>query len=435
MSSNNEPTNDVAKLGFWSSTSVVVGNMIGSGIFLLPATLALYGGISVVGWLCSAVGTIVIALIFGELGRLALHAIGGPYAYTRVGLGDFAAFLVAWSYWISIWCTNAAIAVALVSYLSVFFPELAQSQTGALAAALSVIWFLTWINFRRITIVGSVQLGTTILKIVPLLLIGLVGIFYVDPSNFPAFNPGEISVVSALTSTTMLTFFAFLGMESAAITGNRIQNAGSTIRKATIFGTLVTVGVYLLSSVAVMGLVPSEMLSQSNAPYADAAEVFLGSAARYFVAAGALISTFGALNGWILMQGLIPMSAADDKLFPKAFARLNKSHSPVLGLVISSVLASILIALNYAKGLVEAFTFMVTLSTLAVLTPYLFSAASYVLILSRQGKKRMAPHVVLALIAFAFSFWVVIGTGQEVVFWGFLLLLAGVPFYVWVKRG
>jgi len=182
-----------------------------------------------------------------------------------------------------------------------------------------------------------------------------------------------------------------------------------------------------------MGLLPGETLAKSNAPFADAAAVFWGASAQYLVAAGAVISTFGALNGWILLQGQIPMSAAQDKLFPEIFGRLNRNGSPALGIVVSSILASVLLALNYSKTLVDAFTFMITLSTLSVLTPYFFSTAAYALQSARLGEGKLARKLSLAGLAFTFSLWVMVGSGQKVVFWGFLLLMAGIPFYVWMK--
>jgi APA family basic amino acid/polyamine antiporter len=407
--------------------------MIGSGIFLLPATLAAFGGISLLGWVCAAAGAILMALVFGELGRMAPETTGGPYAYTRLSLGEFAAYLVAWSYWISIWCTNAAIAVALVSYLTVFIPVLGQNSVAAILTGLAVIWFLTWTNSKHIRTVGLVQLFTTILKLLPILSIGLVGIFYFQLGNFPSFNLTNNSNFLILTSATTLIFFAFLGMESATIPGAKIKNAETTIRKSTIIGTIVTAFVYLLSTVAIMGILPHDSLSNSNAPFADAAQVFWGNAARYIVAAGAIISTFGALNGWILLQGQIPMSAAQHKLFPKVFGKLNANGSPALGLVLSSVLATILMTLNYAKSLVDAFAFMLLLSTLSVLVPYLFSIASFVMESFKRREKNIPGKIVLAVFAFAFCLWMAAGSGQEVVFWGFLLIMAGIPFYVWMK--
>lgn len=422
-----------SKLGFWSSTALVVGNMIGSGIFLLPATLAIYGGISLLGWGFAAVGAILMALIFGELGRLAPQTTGGPYAYTKISLGEFPAYLVAWSYWISIWCTNAAIAVALVSYLTVFIPVLGHSPIAAVLTGLSVIWFLTWTNSKQIKTVGFVQLVTTILKLVPIVLIGFFGIFYFKAENFPSFNLTTDSNFFVLTAATTLIFFAFLGMESATIPGSKIKNAETNIKKATIAGTILTAAVYLLSTVAIMGILPHEKLATSNAPFADAAFVFWGDYAKYIVAAGAVISTFGALNGWILLQGQIPMSAAMDKLFPKVFGKVNANGSPAIGLVMSSILATILMALNYTKTLVEAFSFMMLLSTLSVLTPFIFSTASYIMQSFKLKEKNLTGKMVIAVLAFCFCLWMMAGSGKEVVFWGFLLLIAGIPFYVWMK--
>ncbi len=251
--------------------------------------------------------------------------------------------------------------------------------------------------------------------------------------HFPAFNVSGKSNISALTTVTMLTFFAFLGMESATIPGAKIQDAATTIKQSTIAGTFLTVVVYLVSSVAIMGLLSGETLAKSSAPFADAAAVFWGVSAQYVVAAGAVISTFGALNGWILIQGQIPWSAARDKLFPKVFGRLNVNESPALGIVLSSILTSILMALNYSKSLVDAFAFMITLSTLSILPPYFFSTASYVLQTIKLKESNLAGKLILAGLAFAFSLWVMVGSGQEVVFWGFIFLVAGIPFYVWMK--
>lgn len=424
----------INKLGFWQSTSLVVGNMIGSGIFLLPASLALFGGISLIGWLISAVGALLLASVFGNLSRQLPGISGGPYAYTRVSLDDFPAFLVAWSYWVSVWCANAAIAVALVSYLGIFFPILLDNPFAAIITGLSFIWLITWINSKPIRTVGFVQLVTTILKLTPILLIAFVGIFYFNIDNFPSLNLTANTNFSTLTATIALTFFAFLGMECATIPASGTDKPEITIKKATIVGTLLTVIVYMLSTVAIMGIIPAETLANSNAPFADAAELFWGSAAKYIVAAGAAISTLGALNGWILIQGQIPLAAAGDKLFPKIFAKTNKNDSPIAGIVISSIFVSVLMMLNYSKNLVDAFTFMMLLSTLSVILPYLFSTASFAILQYGRDKRLITKPQLTAFLAFCFSMWVIIGSGQEVVFWGFILLMAGVPFYVLLKR-
>ena len=407
--------------------------MIGSGIFMLPAALAAFGGISIVGWVCASLGAVLLAVIFGYLGKLVPDANGGPFAYTKLGMGDFSAYLVAWGYWVSIWCANAAITVAVVGYLAVFFPFLGESALAAIATGLAIIWFFTWINSKEIKTVALVQIITTILKVSPIVLIGIWGMFYLQLENFTPFNLTGESDLSAITTTTVLTFFAFLGMESATIPSGSVQDSASTVKKATIFGTIATVFIYIISSVSIMGVIPAEVLAQSSAPFADVAEIFWGGAAKYIVAAGAVIATMGALNGWILMQGAIPMAAAQAGLFPKIFGKVNQSRSPIYGIVISSFIVSIFMFFNYSNSLVETFSYMMQLTTLAVTIPFLFSITSFVIILKRSHS-RYYHKLTVAICAFAFVVWIMVGCGSEVLISGLSLFLLGIPFYFWITR-
>ena len=425
-----------AKIGLWTATSLVIGNTIASGIFLLPATLAAFGGISLLGWIGSSTGAIALALLYSNLSKLMPNSPGGPYAYTRSGLGDFAGYLVAWGYWISIWCTNAAITVTFVSYLTVFFPILAANSMLAVGTGLAAVWFLSWVNTRGVKAAGRVQVVTTILKLVPLVLVSIVGLFYIDTKNFIPFNVSGDSSFSAITATATLTLFAFLGIESATIPSGNIHEPEKTIGRATILGTCVTILIYVMGSIAVMGMIPAAELKNSNAPFADAAALIWGDSARYWVAIGAIISTFGALNGWILLQGQMPLAASKDKLFPVIFKRENKKGVPSIGIVISSVLISALMMMNFTKGLTDTFTFMVLLTTITVLVPYLFSAASYAVILlqNKFWKRDSISQLIIAFLAFIFSMWAIVGSGQETVYWGFIAILSGIPFYIWMKR-
>lgn len=424
------------KIGLWTSTSLVIGNMIGSGVFLLPASLAAFGGISLLGWVGSSAGAIVLALLFSNLSKMIPNALGGPYAYTRAGLGDFAAFLVAWGYWISIWCTNAAIAVTFVSYLTVFVPILKTNSLLAVGTGLTAVWGLTWINTRGVKEAGRVQLITTILKITPLILVSVVGLFYIDLKNFIPLNITHDSNLSVITASATLTLFAFLGLESATIPAGNIREPEKTIPRATMIGTIVTIVIYVMGSASVMGMIPAAELKNSSAPFADAAALIWGDGARYWVAAGAIVSTFGALNGWILLQGQMPMAASRGKLFPEIFGTENNKGVPAMGIIIGSVLISALMMMNFTKGLTDTFTFMVLLTTVAVLVPYLFSAASYgVLLLQNKFWKRdLISQLIIALLAFVFSIWALIGSGMETVYWGLIAVLAGIPFYVWMTR-
>jgi len=404
--------------------------MIGSGIFLLPAALSKYGAISLVGWILSGAGGLVVAKVFSDLAR-RFPKSGGPYEYSKQGFGNFIGFLVAWGYWIAIITTNAAIIVTMISYLSVFFPVLNTNPAVAIAIGLLTIWLLTYINCRGIKEAGWIQLSTTVLKLIPLIAIGLAGAFFVNVEHFIPFNLSEQSNLSAITITTTLTLFAFLGVESATIPASSIKNPVVTIPKATMIGIWVTLLVYILGTVAVMGIILPENLAISEAPFADAAAIIWGEPYRTLVSLGVVISTFGALNGWIMMQGQIPQAAANDNLFPQFFRRTNSQGLPVTALVFSSVIISGLMVMNYSKSFIEAFEFMILLSTLTCLVPYLFSAATHMLFSLNDSKPL---QWIWGGLAFVFSMWAVIGSGAEIVFYGFILLMAGIPLYVWKRK-
>jgi len=421
------------QLGLWTSTSLVVGNMIGAGVFMMPAALAKFGGISLLGWVCSAIGAFLIAKVFAHLSKLLPAADGGPYAYSQKGLGDFAGFLVAWGYLVSVWCTNAAITVSFISALSTFIPALATNPYLAIGTGLATIWFLSWINSLGILTSGILQLITTILKIVPIVLIGLVGLFYIQWNNFLPFNASGTSTIAAITATTTFTFFAFLGIECATIPSGSVANSATTVAKATTLGTLIATLVYILGTVSVMGMIPAAALKNSVTPFADAAVIIWGQGAKYWVSAGVAISAFGALNGYILIQGQLPYAVAKDQLFPQIFMRKNDKGVPVYGIVISSIFVSVFMAMNYTKGLAEQFQFLILLTTSTILIPYIFCTASYLLMRLRVvgiTKNIFTGAIVLAALIFLFCIWIMLGLGYETVFWGFVLTMSSVPIYV-----
>jgi APA family basic amino acid/polyamine antiporter len=424
------------KIGVWTSTSLVVGNMIGAGVFLMPSALASFGSISLIGWIFSALGAIVIAKVFANLSKLIPSSDGGPYAFSKAGLGDFAGFLVGWGYLISVWTTNAAIAVSFVSALSTFFPILGQSSMLALAAGLACLWLLTWVNTFGVFASGRVQLITTILKILPLALVAIGGLLFLKVQNLLPFNMSGTSSWQAITATTTLTFFAFLGIECATIPASSVENPGQNISKATMRGVWIAAAIYLFSTAGVMGMIPAGELKLSITPFADAAEKIYGHGAKYWVSAGAAIAAFGALNGFILVQGQVPFAMAKDQLFPSFFAKQNKKGIPVNGLVVSSIIITILMFMNNSKNLANQFKLLILLSTFFTLLPYLFTTVSYLIVRAQKAtelnKGKTISAVLVSIVAFVFSMWMMIGAGQEIVYWGFIMLMMGVPFYVYM---
>ena len=427
------------KIGLITSTSLVVGNMIGAGIFLLPATLAKYGSISILGWIFTAAGAMVLAKIFSNMSKIFPGLSGGPYTYPKAGFGDFIGFLVAWGYWISIWVGNAALITAIISALSVFFPELKTNSVLAISIGLGIIWFITWINSRGVSASGKFQVVTTILKLAPLIFVIVLGVFYFDIDNFPLFNITGSSDLVALSGAATLTLYAFLGIESASIPAGSVINPEKTIPRATMLGTIISTLVYILGTVVLFGMLPIDILQNSPAPFADAGRIIGGEYAGYFVAAGMAVSAIGCLNGWILMSGQLSMATAKDNMFPRIFKKENKSGAPYLGLIIGSVLTSLVMLMNYTKGLVDQFSFIANLVVFTALIPYLFVAAAYIIV--RIDKKLHFNNAfktfILGSLGFAYALWTIYGSGSDTVFYGFILLMSGIPFYVlmnWNKR-
>ena len=424
-------------LGFWMATALVVGNMIGSGIFLLPAALAAEAGpVSILGWIFTGAGAILLALVFANLGR-AFPRTGGPYAYSRRAFGDFIGFQTAWGYWIAAWVGNAAITYAFVSYMSVFWKELATNNVLAAAVGIGTIWLLTLVNIWGVKQSGTLQVVTTILKLVPLALIGLIGVFFIQGDNFTPFSPYG-SNWSGISIAATLTLWAFIGLESATVPAEEVKDAKRTLPRATIVGTVITTLVYLLATVAIMGVVSTQVLAGSNAPFALAAQEIFGGRWGDFVALIAMISAFGALNGWILLTGRVSLAAAEDGLFPRKFAEVHgERKTPVFGLVVSSALISGLMVIQYNSSLVEQFTFVLLLATLTTLVPYAYSSAAqlHMLFSDRElfSGRKLAVDAAIAIFALAFSIWAIYGAGYEVIAKGFLLLMLGVPVYVYMK--
>ena len=426
------PLPEKNKLGLWTSTSLVVGNMIGAGVFLMPAALASYGSVSLLGWIFSGIGAFLIARVFANLSKMLPAATGGPYAYTHHSLGGFAGFLIAWGYFIATACANAVISISFVGAMSTFLPLLAHNAVAAVAMGLGATWLLSWINTLGVTTSGKVQLLTTILKLTPLFLVAVGGLFFIRLENFHPFNNTGTSTFAAITASASFTLYAFVGVESATIPAGSVADPGKTIARATMLGLLVATVVYLLGSISVMGIIPSKQLQTSITPFADAAVIMWGRQARYWVSAGVAIAAFGALNGWILMQGQIPYAAAKDKLLPSVFAKRNKAGVPYMGILVNAIMVSIFIGMNYTKGLVEQFKFLVLLATLTTLVPYAFCTAAYIIARVEKVSFTSAGWVsaiVLFVLAFSFSLWAIWGIGQQAIALGFLLLLAGIPFY------
>ena len=423
------------KIGLLAATSLVVGNIIGAGIFVLPASLGKFGSISIVGWLFTATGALILAKIFSNFSKKLKGISGGPYIYSKVVFGDFIGFLVAWGYWISCWVNNAAIAVAIVSALSFFFPELVTNPFYATLTGLSFIWFFTFTSSKGIKSSGNIQILTTIAKLIPLVLIILFGFFIFDLEIFPEFNLTDQNDFEILPVVAVMTLYAFLGLECASIPAENIKNPEKTIPKATMAGTLISTLIYILSTIVLFGIISAENLINSPAPFAEAGEIIGGKYFGFLISAGAAISAIGALNGWILITSYMPMTMANDRLFPKVFAKKNKKGFPYLSLLLGSILTSFVMTMNYTDGLVDRFEFLILLTTLSTLIPYFFVSVSYILfhVEKRLFKINSFRSVILGLFGSLYSLWAIFGSGIDSIVYGTILLILGIPIYLILK--
>lgn len=415
-------------MGFWKCWSMSVGVMIGSGVFLLPAVLAPYGSISFLGWLFTSAGAIVIALVLGRLASRTSRS-GGFYIYTREAFGDLAGFIVGWSYWLSLVFAIAAISTAFAGYAGAVIPALGASKIVQALLAASIIWILTGVNLKGVAEAASVQLVMTLLKIVPLLVIIVLGLFVGSTDNIPPLNPQQLPLTQALATTGLLTMWAFIGLEAGVIPAGEVKDAKRTIPRAVIVATLSVTALYIGATAAVMMLVPVDVLAQSEAPFADAAQA-LGKFGGPLIAIGALVSTAGGLNGNILLSGQMPAAVATDGLAPRMLAKKNAGHAPTRALLISSCVATLLLVFNYNEGLVAAFTFLISMSTLATLMPYALSALAEL----KHSKLQFGPWLIIAIVALAYSLIAMAGAGITTLLWGLLMIVAGLPLFYWSRR-
>ena len=420
-----------AALGLAACTAVVVGNMVGSGFYLSPAAVAPYGLLAIVMWVVMGIGAVCLGLTFARLAAI-VPATGGPYAYTRMAYGDFAGFLVAWGYWISIWASLPAIALAFTGALLNVFPAL-QTKAIALALTLGAIWAVVLVNLRGVKAAGLFAELTTYTKLVPFAAIAFIGLFYVRAEHLSDFNPSGEPLLAAAAALAPLTMFAYLGLESATVPAGDVRDPARTIPRATVIGIALAAALYVLGTVVVLGVVPREQLLRSVAPFADAARIMWGSWGAGAVALAVIISSIGALSGWTLMMGQVPMAAAQDSLFPPAFGRLSARGVPAAGIVLSAALATGLVAVQAAgsPGLRAFYDLIVALSTMAAVIPYAFCALALRLVAASRGQKlRLGP---VELIAFLFALFTVYGCGPQAVLYGLMLLLAGIPVFVWQR--
>ena len=409
------------KLNLIQSISLVIGNMIGVGIFMLPASLSEYGSISIFGWILSGFMALIIANIFRNI-SINFKGKSNPIDYLETIFGDFVGFFVIWGYWISILLVNASIAIAITSYSSVFL-DIDDKSEFAIPMSIFIVILIAIINYNGIKNTGNFQLITTLLKIIPLFTTIILGFYFFDLNNFFPINLSLETNFKAITITTTLTFFAFLGIESSSIPSDRISNPNKNIPRSTMIGTIITVFIYIFTMIAMIGIMHPNEIHLSSAPFADATGVILGENGKKIIAIFAIISGLGCLNGWTLLQIEIPKNLSNKGLLGKRFSKLNSNGVPYQTLIFSTIIVSILISINYTKSLTNIFTFLILTSTFCSLMLYLFISISEIIMnFKKNSYDKVSIQLLRGVLSLFFVLWLIIGVGTESIISGLSLI-------------
>lgn len=437
---NEKKTTLKRELGLMAATAIVVGNMMGSGIFTSPQSLAQVSSpaISILAWVITGLGSVFLALSFANLGS-KYPSTGGPIVYTHKAFGEFPAFLVAWTFWIGSWIGNAAIITAIIRYLTPFFPMLSENGLLSFGVSSLILWLFTYINIKGVKEAGFIGIITTILKLGVILVFMLIAIWGFNPEYLGTYSSPEATGLGALPAAIAVTLWSFVGLESAAISGGEIKNPEKNIKLSTILGTIFAALIYILLSVLAMGGLPQDVLATSDAPLSSIINNITGANwGGAFISLGVVISAAGATSGWILTTARAAYAAGEDNLFPKFFSKIHKKHAtPVVALIVSGICTNVLLGLNYVSSLTEAFDFMINLATLSFIPAYALTACAEIILTIKKQHKitfgRFMKHAFFSLLAFAYSIYVIYGSGAESAMWILILLLIGTPFYAYKK--
>jgi APA family basic amino acid/polyamine antiporter len=404
-------------LGKWMSAAMVVGTMVGSGIYLLPTTLAPFGANLVIAFLLTGLGTMCLAF---ALARMAARITGGPFAYIDRSFGETAAFLTLWCYTISQVTGVAGVCVAVAGALGHVYPAVQQGP-GLIAVAIGAIALLTLVNLRGARSAGVLQVITTLIKLAPLLLVMVLVLARMGTGHpLEALAPAPLGV-SGIVTASALILFSLTGFEAAVMTANVTRDSTSTVPRATILGTGFTAIIYLLATVATLMLLPSALAAKSSAPFADAIAPALGAVAGALVALIAAISAFGTGNALLLIAAESARTMASARDLPSTFARSNSFGAPVGSLLICGTAAALLVLASSSKNFVSVYVLITLVSTLLSLVLYVVCAAAAL-------KLRVAGKAtIIVLVGMIYSLAMFYGAGREALLWSIGLALAGLP--------
>ncbi|MFC3714383.1 amino acid permease [Sphingoaurantiacus capsulatus] len=421
------------KLGLGLATMLVAGNMIGSGIYLLPASLALIGGISLAGWAVAAVGALLLAAVFGWLAVLRPGA-DGLAGLVGEQLGRLVGFQTAQFYWLNAWIGNIAIAVAVTGYLAFFFPALRGTWPGAVTTA-AMIWVATIINIVGVRFAGRFDGLTLIVGLVPIVAVGVFGWLWFDPALFAAaWNVSGSAPSEAVRTSVAIVFWAFLGMESANVAAAVVKNPGRNVPLATVGGVALAAVVYIAAFAAIMGLLPADRMAASTAPFADAVARIVGPAAAALVAACATAKALGTLNGWVLVAAETTRWTAAAGFLPRWLAQRSAHGTSTRALLAMAALMTVAVLATASPTLGEQFGLMINLAVILSLMVYLYCSLALLRMSGEMPANRRLMVRVVAVLAMLFSLGVALEAGTQALIFAAVLIAVTVVAWPMIRR-
>ncbi|MHA6203687.1 putrescine-ornithine antiporter [Dyella soli] len=405
-------------------TVLVAVNMMGSGIIMLPANMAQVGAISLLSWIVTALGSMAIAYGFAQAGLLNQRA-GGMAAYAEDAYGKGGYFLTFFLYFLSLAIGNVAIAISAVGYLAAFFPWLSSSPIATCIGVIGLIWLTTVANFGGPRVTGRIGAITVWGVIIPVAGLSIIGWFWFKGSTFSAaWNPQGLSLMKGVDSSIALTLWAFLGMESAAQNSDAVENPKRDVPMACMLGTLGAAAVYVLSTTVIQGIVPNKALAESTGPFADAYAQIFNPAVGSVIRALAILACLGSLLGWQFTIAQTAKTAADDRLFPKFFSKINKMTAPVLGMIIMGVVQTLLAFSTASPSLSKQFSVLVNLAVVTNVIPYIISLSALMIMMRKAGvvEHTYKINTFVATVAMLYGTYAIYASGMEAVLGGTIVL-------------
>ncbi|HIF9538030.1 TPA: putrescine-ornithine antiporter [Photobacterium damselae] len=419
------------KMGLIGLTTIVTVNMMGSGIILLPSSLAETGGIALLAWGVTAIGALCIAYAFAKCGMYCTED-GGMSAYSQQAHGKSSFFIASYTYYVCLVISAVAIAVSTVGYLETFIPWLKETPIHTFVGVVVVLVVTMLANVRGAKITGSISSVTVWGIIIPVLGLSVIGWFWFDPKLFAeAWNPHDVTTMTAIESGISLTLWAFLGIESAGANSGTVENPKRNVPLACMLATLFSAITYIASTTVIQGIVPNAELAKSDAPFGLVFAMMFDSTVGNIITLMAIIACAGSLLGWQFTNAQVSKAAADMRLFPKVFGEVNKHDAPIKGMMIMLVLELALAVMTISPTLLKQFNVLVDLAVFINMVPYILSLTALGIILRQAnvGAKEYSTSMIFGFVAVVYSIYGAYGTGKEAVFYGTIITLFGYLFY------